>query len=397
MASKDIVTTHFIGTEYGFSSLSSILNKLGERSGNTNPFAEYKFVKTWWDFYGRRDPESQLHDLLRIMVMRDEGGKTRALFPFIETTKRLRISGQLRRVSYTQLRLAGRIPQSHIIEKPPLLIDEEYAQPVALTLLDELKKLPSAVIEGLPVCSPFTQILRENTHPKLWTPAQPEYVMPFNKRTWEEQRAATPSKIKDSLRRAFNGPKKAGLEIDFSMLQNPDEVQSALQELFILHTARAQRTNGPVHPDHYSSESEREFLRKVAMELAPEQKMMIAKLTADNGEGAETVAIAGIYRSGSQLFKGSTGWKEPTPKEGYQAHNIKPMTRLLAEIIKWGINDPNIESFSFSTGTDRGKTDWGPERVDRVTLTTLPTIKDRAIHNLHNLEKLIRSKRFVLI
>jgi CelD/BcsL family acetyltransferase involved in cellulose biosynthesis len=256
------------------------------------------------------------------------------------------------------------------------LVEPGWGQQAVTALVSALRRYRRryhwCAIEGVPAGSTFGQWLVIQAYKEGWplTRSEPAYILNLPA-TWDALRRGLKRNIKQSLRHCYNSLDRRGHKWEFRVEAEPGEVSSALDEFFRLHSLRAAMPDTVPHPDYFSTDRRRLFLRRVARDLCPDRRFMVARLLV-NGE---VVASRVLLVTGSCMFLYFSGF-DPA----WKSHSV--MTTLTAECIKMAIAE-GYETVNLSTGTDVSKTRWGPEVYPYFSVRIpSPTLEGRALFTL---------------
>lgn len=163
---------------------------------------------------------------------------------------------------------------------------------------------------------------------------------------WPSFRAGLKRNIKESLRHCYNSLKREGLSFQLSFSQG-QAISSELAQFYALHSARAQASDMPAHPDYFAHPQHRRFLEKL-LTTPFAQRMYLFKLEV----AGKVVAMRLAFRMNQELYLYYSGFDL-----AYKKFSV--MTTLKAEIIQWAIQE-KIPYLNLSVGEDVSKTRWGP-------------------------------------
>jgi len=100
--------------------------------------------------------------------------------------------------------------------------------------------------------------------------------------TWKQFKDPLGRNIKQSLRKCYNSLKRDGLTYRLEVVEQSYQIDSALDESFRLHTARANLDGTVNHPDIFLQPRIREFLIEVCQRLAKRRVVRIFQLWVDD-------------------------------------------------------------------------------------------------------------------
>ncbi len=170
--------------------------------------------------------------------------------------------------------------------------------------------------------------------------------------SWDAFRQGLSRNIKESLRKCYNSLSRDKLEAQLHVVSAPEETDAALDKFFDLHSMRADAAGTIDHPNVFDAPNARDFLRRVCLDFAGQDRLRIFQLTIDG----KTVATRIGFLMGDQIFMYFSGYD-------LEWGRYSVMTTTVAEAIKWSIAN-RLRIFNLSTGQDVSKTRWRPERVD---------------------------------
>jgi hypothetical protein len=166
--------------------------------------------------------------------------------------------------------------------------------------------------------------------------------------TWEQFHAGLKRNIRESLRHCYNSLRRDAIAFRLDVARTPDAVPAAIDRFLRLHALRANQSGGPVHKNLFASALIRSFFREVCARLAERDAVRVFEIVID---GAVVASRVGFVQ-GTGLYLYYSGYD---PSWG----RYSVMTTTLAEAIKAAIAE-GLRTVNLSTGTDVGKTRWGP-------------------------------------
>ncbi len=339
------LTGQIVSTTADLRGLRVEWDALHTASGATTPFNSWSWVYHWWRAFGRSN--GWRRDSLRIVVLRDAAGASRAIFPFVLTSLGL---GPL---SLRKLRPCGSVRLRQLTEIPSPLVwpgfEGESTGELLRTLQAQRAKFHWCDLL-IPTEGALGKHFREQAAgvPAIWGKPITNYVLSLPP-TWEALRARLRRHIKDSLRHCYNSLARKGLKWRFEAIDDPERVVSAGSDFMRLHRARARWNKGPVRLDHFPEEAHRGFLLGVMAELMAGGAARVCELRI----GGTLVASRIVFTYGDSLYLYYSGFD---PR--WARHSVS--TLVTAECIKWAI-DRGARSVSLSLGRDDSKTRWDPD------------------------------------
>lgn len=177
----------------------------------------------------------------------------------------------------------------------------------------------------------------------------PEYVLPLPT-SWEQLRSSLSPNMKEKIRKSYKLLSRDGHDFSFGVVDHPEAISAALEDFFALHAARAGLKNAPKHRDYFRSIASRAFISDHAEHMAKLGKVRLFQLVI----GRRVVACRLAYLLGDDLYLYYSGF-DPA----WRRHSV--MTTLTCECVKWAIKS-GIKVVNLSTGTDRSKLRWKPQK-----------------------------------
>jgi CelD/BcsL family acetyltransferase involved in cellulose biosynthesis len=326
------------------------------------PFVAFDWLYPWWRIL--RAQQLSVRDELFVCVLRDEIGKLRGIAPLMRTLRPGRGPLCLRQLQFfgadpniTELRtLVAR--QDDLPELVPALLEYLRANKNEWDFM-QFTGVPTNATDSLDLEQPGTG---------YWVRDVPNYILAL-KPTWEEFKAGLSRNIKESLRKCYNAPKRAGVTFTLSVVREPHEVKAAVATFLRLHGERAVLENTISHPNVFATEGGREFLEEACTRFATRNRLRIFQLK----HGDAVVATRIGFVCGSTLYLYYSGY-DPA----YAQYSV--MTRTVAEAIEWAIQQ-GFANVNLSTGNDVSKLRWGPsESVYREAHLISPSLRGALTH-----------------
>jgi CelD/BcsL family acetyltransferase involved in cellulose biosynthesis len=320
-------------------------------SGAELPFQTWEWAVAWW-MHLRAD-QPAVRDHLRIVALRGDSERLVGVAPMVLTERPA--CGPIRA---RYLQFIG--PDPHITEIGTMLCLPGFEDECWRTLTAYLGSR-AADWDWINWQYPNSSTADcQSTNSAAFEPAAYVLQLPA---TWAELRAGLRRNIKESLRHCYNSLKRDGLQSRLEVAQTPADLDTALEDFFRLHTARARLTGVPRHVDVFAPAQARAFLIDVCRRLASRGACRIFRLRL----GDQLVATRIGFELSGVLYLYYSGW-DPA----YARYSV--MTTLVAEIVQNAIRR-GLRSVHLSTGTDVSKTRWGPrqyEYVRRVEIAPRP-------------------------
>jgi CelD/BcsL family acetyltransferase involved in cellulose biosynthesis len=334
------------------------------------PFTTPAWLMTWWKYFRRDTIFSR--DELRFYTVRNDAGVLIGLCPMMLTYRPGKGPFRTR-----ELQFLGADP--YITELRGPICAQENATAVAEAFLTHFHASPSSdwiQCQGFP--DPVTLENRFGFIADERLDSVDHYLtLP---QTWENLKKSLPRNIKESIRKCYNSLAREGHSFEFRVIQNPEDIDHALDTFFDLHARRADLSGTIQHRNVFASPSALAFLRTYCASSAQQGSVAIFQLSIDGKIIATRIGFLG----GDEIYLYFSGYD---PK--WRRHSV--MTTTLVEIIKWAIS-AQLRICNLSSGTDVSKTRWRPEHVrsyggfvatnsfaGRLILPTARTLRHRRI------------------
>ncbi len=169
--------------------------------------------------------------------------------------------------------------------------------------------------------------------------------------TWPEYRSSLSRNTKEALRKCTNSLKRDGLSYQFRVISAPADVAAAIERFLPLHRQRAQADLAVQHVNCFEDSHAQAFLHDYARHMAAQGALQVFELEA----AGRVVASRIGFSFGPELYLYYSGYDLTWGK-----YSI--MTTLVSEILQWAIGQ-KYQLVNLSTGTDRSKLRWKPDRV----------------------------------
>lgn len=320
--------------------LGAEYERLNRITLNGLPFALHEWHLGWCRHWLNCNP--RVRDALAIHVVRDGAGICVALVPMLRS---VRTFGPLRACA---LNMLG--PDQAISEIRSPLIEPGFEEPVAAAIEQHLAASGDWDWVNWSGISPrFARALAAHAELAFEEP-QRSFVLDLP-HSWEELRVGLKRNIRESLRHCYNSLRREGLAFELAVRTERNEIAEALERFFELHTQRARLAGVPQHPDHFSDERSRTFLRDVCATLAARRVARVFELVI----GGEVVASRLGFVVGQSLYMYYSGF---VPR--WARYSVT--TTTLAEAIKYAISC-GLTSVDLSPTRNVSKVRWSPREV----------------------------------
>jgi CelD/BcsL family acetyltransferase involved in cellulose biosynthesis len=309
-------------------------------TGNTLPFALHDWHVAWCRHF--LVANRHLDSKMMIHVLRDPERGCVGVVPLILTRRRL---GP---VKITSIDLLGADPA--ITEIRGALIVPGFETRAAWAVQRELQaRREINWVQWNGISGLFGESLAIGTDLE-WQEPLLDYVVDLPP-SWEELRARMKRNLRESIRHGYNSLKRDGHAFELRVVHEPEAIAGALDHFFALHTQRARLAGTVEHPDHFTSDVSRRFLRDVCASMVHRGIVRIFQLCIHDRIVATRVGFA----VGNSLYLYYSGYDPEWAKYGV-------MTTTLVEAVKYAISR-GFASVNLSPGTDVSKTRWSPRVV----------------------------------
>ena len=342
-----------------------------------NPFMQWSWTWSWWLANSRakrslRQPRYRLH----VLVFRDSRGTARAILPLVEAR------WGVGRVALRALRLFGFGPCTTDLRAPIVATGWEgsAADAIARHLAENPGGNDIIILDGLAAGDQLTNRLSDWARSEGWSwgPAVPSHLVDLPP-DWRTFRSGLRGHIRKSVRHGYNSLARDGHTWQFEVVDDVPQLDDVLSAFFRLHAARSSRRVRPRHTNYYAREADRETLRLVARELAPEGRFAAARLRVDG----RVVAIRLVLLGQDVVYLHDAGAENDWSKYAVA-------TTLTAECLRWAI-ERGARWAHLGTGIDPSKTRWqGKIRQLHRLQIVAPTASGRALVAASYLPRLAR-------
>jgi CelD/BcsL family acetyltransferase involved in cellulose biosynthesis len=180
--------------------------------------------------------------------------------------------------------------------------------------------------------------------------------------TWEHLRSRLRRNVKQSVRHAYNAPRRQGLNYHYREHRSATGLDAVLDDFFRLHRARAAVRDGTPHADHFSRPEAQLFLRRVSKRLAEAGLLSVSVCEADE----KCVAVHLNLEMDGTLYLYYSGFDPASAQYGV-------MTYTTTEAIKSAMHR-RLHDVNFSPGVDQAKKRWD---VTMTPMARLSIVLDR--------------------
>jgi hypothetical protein len=179
---------------------------------------------------------------------------------------------------------------------------------------------------------------------------------------WEQLRPRLGRNVKESVRHAYNAPRRDGVVYRYREHRTVAGLDSVLDDFFRLHAGRARPPSGTPHADYFARPAAQLFLRRVSRRLA-EAGLLNISVCEDRDK---CVAVRINLEVDGTLYLYYSGF-DP----GWARYSV--MTFTTTEAIKSAM-DRHLQDVNFSPGVDQAKKRWD---VTMLPLARLTIVLDR--------------------
>lgn len=355
-----------IKEEKAFYELKEKWNCLLKHSGRGNPFLTWEWMYYWWESYKtERAPkelciivaeiESEIHALLPGFIKTERLGAFQLrVFHFMgtefETTNYLEII--CRRSADTEI--IFRLIDFLILQKPDLDV---------LSISHILGKHPQLeAVKGI-ADRLRLEICLDHYHPCLHIPING---------TWDNYLQTLSKNTRYNWRRYLRGLQNQ-FKAEFEMVNEPMEIDHAIDDLFNLHLRRFQTKKSDTF---FKTDVQKDFHKKIAHGFFEQGILHIFQLKVEQ----KTIAIYYCFQYSDQMHFFQSGMDPCWDK-------YSPGFVLLGMIIQHTF-EKGLKEFDFGRGTDSYKLKWNPVSKEMMVLRLGISKKGRfALKSLKNFDK----------
>jgi CelD/BcsL family acetyltransferase involved in cellulose biosynthesis len=309
-----------------------------------NPFTSALWIRLWWKHFQRERLWST--DFFFVHVVRNEKGQLIAVIPTILVYRPAFGPFKLRIIRFVGA-------DTSLTEVRGIICRRSDEGAVYRAVRDFLSKKSSLwdIVEwtGVRPEGDAKAVLEAESPLKLQI-TTPMYVrsLPDN---WKSLLASVSSNMRKNVRKAYEALQSSGLKTDFRVIERAQDIDSALDRFFALHSLRASAAGMVVHPDKFLLAKNRSFMKEYINAIAKCGYIRIFELRIDE----KVVASRLAFLLDDTLY---------FYYAGYDPHwkNLSVMTVLMAEALKWSI-DSGVKTANLSSGRDLSKLRWKPAEI----------------------------------
>jgi CelD/BcsL family acetyltransferase involved in cellulose biosynthesis len=365
-----------ISTPAGLEQLGSEWLALFTRVEDALPFASPEWAVAWWKHL-RRD-RRWIRDSLEVHAIRRPSGELLAVAPMMLTERPALVGAPRLRI----LQFFGTDP--NLTEVRGMLVDRAHeaaaVHALAAHLMRRAHEWDWVQWSGLRREGDALEEVEEFVSARVNKDTS-AFVLPLAA-SWEEFHRGLGRNVKESLRKCYNSLKRDQLAWRFDVVQAPDEIPRALEELFVLHQQRAEATETVRHANVFATAEARRFAHEVCRALAARGAARVYRLEVDGRLVSARIGfVVGrrlhLYYSGYDLAFGK----------------YSVMTTTVAEAFKHAIAQ-GIDSVNLSTGADTSKLRWHPTEVGYLDAVAVsPRVGSRLAYQAFTLGAQMRQRR----
>jgi CelD/BcsL family acetyltransferase involved in cellulose biosynthesis/ActR/RegA family two-component response regulator len=339
--------------------------RLDEQLSPRTPFTSPLWVKLWWRHLRQVTPG--IRQEFFVHTVRDETGELLAIAPLIITHRPGIGPLQLRILQF----FGG--ADGSITEHRCMICrghDEARAARALTSYLYDRKETWDLFLwTGIR----HNQIAQDPENQLHLYKKTPYYLVPLPK-SWEEFRSGLSPNMKEAMRKCYRHLTRGGHSFIFRVVTKPEEISTALDRLFDLHSERAQLKYATRHRDLFAKSSHRTFIIDVANKMAEQNQLRIFELEV----AGNVVASRMAFLLGDELYLYYSGYDLE-----WRKHSI--MTTLMCECFKWAI-ESGISVINLSKGKDPSKLRWRGSEVEfHDALLMSPTRRGALVSRAYSL------------
>lgn len=313
---------------------------LGKTEANL-PFLWPDWVISWWELF--KQERSVIRDSLYVKAVRRESGELVGVIPLMVTERPAMGPVRVRAIGFLGA-------DKYVTEQRAPIVDLAYESEVARALAADLASDGSwhwIAWEGLDREGEFAKALGQVMELR-WESHQSGNILHLPP-TWDEFRHGFKEHMKKSVRHCYNSLKREGLSAELDVAVTPEQIASALETFFNLHTTLAQGPEDVARTDRFADPIARRFLIQVCSQLATRNIARVFTLRI----GGIPVASRVAFQLPECLYLYHSGY-DPAWRKYAVA------TRIVADAIKYAMAS-EIPRVHLSMGMDESKTRWAPE------------------------------------
>ncbi len=313
---------------------------LGKTEANL-PFLWPDWVISWWELF--KQERSVIRDSLYVKAVRRESGELVAVVPLMVTERPAMGPARVRAIGFLGA-------DKYVTEQRAPIVDRAFESEVARALATDLASDDSwhwIAWEGLDREGEFAKALGQVMELR-WESHQAGNILHLPP-SWDEFRHGFKEHMKKSVRHCYNSLKREGLSAELDVAVTPEQIASALEIFFNLHTTLAQGPEDVARTDRFADPLARRFLNQVCSQLAARNIARVFTLRI----GGVPVASRVAFQLPECLYLYHSGY-DPAWRKYAVA------TRIVADAIKYAMAS-GIPRVHLSMGMDESKTRWAPE------------------------------------
>lgn len=318
------------------------------------PFSCFDWAVAWWRNF--REDRFSVADTLAVKVIR-RADEVVGVAPMMLTLRPSKGPFVIRELQYL-----GADP--NVTELRGIAVAPEHQAAAHSALCRHLAATSGdwdwAVLGGVPAALSLEPHARRHDLGLESVRTIPGYTLDVSETDWPTFKSSRPRNIKESLRRCYNSPQRAGLDLKFVVNHGITRLDEGLDNFFRLHRARSLQSDTTMHRDVFDSTAARHFLRDVGQRFADRGAFRLFELRT----GDQVIACRIGFVLGDTLYLYYSGFD---PEFG--RHSVA--TRVVAEAIQYAIQQ-GFRRVHLSMGADRSKLRWRPDETvtQEVRLTS---------------------------
>jgi CelD/BcsL family acetyltransferase involved in cellulose biosynthesis len=300
-------------------------------------FQTWEWVTSWYEHFGHGKE-------LLIFTVRNREGRLVALAPCSRSSS---ATG-----SFRLLHLLGR--GNELTEYVQILARPQYEQVVTRLLFDAWHRMSNQwdlfVLPVVPGDGAFVAELRRQAEAQGYAVLGEEHVRMVRPlpESWERFYRSLRKSMKDNVNNYVNRLRRAGHREEMVVVEDPAELDQALDVFLDLHRRRAAARLGRQHNDYFSTRPNQEFLRTVARRL-PRGTVWPCLLKVDGQIVASQICLSHKGR----LYLYYTGYDPAWARHGVMMILTR---RCIERAIERGCRELDL-----LLGLDQDKLRWGAE------------------------------------
>ena len=365
-----MITVREITTDEGFAGLKSDWDGLFADCTYPSVFCSWAWALEWWRNFGMGD--SLCFQLLILAAYNAEGCLI-GLAPFYYPAAGQPILG-LRPLRPLGTRI--RCTQDDMTEEPIILLrqgsEEAALKAIAASLLRRTLSVDLVQMRLMhsPNSPELVSSLRKPSHgaPYLLMRNRQRYAQTITlPKTWAAFRNGLSRSMKDNLPYYPRLLTREGHDWQVRVVQNPDEMNAAVQTLSELHQLRALSSRGPAHTNHLPTWKQQQFFISVMTRLAAEGKASVLLLEIDG----QTIAAQSVLEYAGILTFYYSGFDPDW-------HRYSPLLILNTQAIQSAL-ERGFKSVNYLPEPEPWKMRWGAESTFVLDEFSYLSLHPRAI------------------